>query len=375
MKNIMTLLLAILFSAGMAFAQNGHQATIDQTGDGNDASAAQTGNGNEAEIEQVGDINDGFITQDGTSHEGTILQIGEDNEVNAVQMGSGNVADILQGLDPDRTANNNVYTLTQDGVDNYALFDVAIGDRNVGTVVQNGSDNFAAVIQGYGRVGNPDDEVNDNTASISQWTSDNDARIFQFGGDHNEAYITQNGGNDNNAQVSQGYLWEVHGLVPVDGYYNEARMNQDGASNNATVMQLGENNIFELNQFGNENYVGQKGQVQDGNQWFLQQGDGNRFRGVSENNGELSYDWTIFAEQNNGATLDNDTEGIDGYYGSFQNGDDNRIGLRQGMDDWALIQQLGNSNTALLYQFGVDRNEATILQNGNSNQASVFQTN
>lgn len=88
----------------------------------------------------------------------------------------------------------------------------------------------------------------------------------------------------------------------------------------------------------------------------------------------LSYNVYSAAEQNNGATLDYDSEGIAGYFGSFQRGDDNRIGIRQGNNDTGLIQQLGNNNTSLLFQGGAPSHSATMLQDGNNNMADISQT-
>ena len=108
------------------------------------------------------------------------------------------------------------------------------------------------------------------------------------------------------------------------------------------------------------------------NQQKQQDGNNNQFAGVFKSGNNISFWGAVDAEQINGAELYAVEEGIAGYYGSFQKGDGNIIGLRQ-YNDTALMQQLGNFNTAVLWQQGVAVHDATILQDGNSNYADVLQ--
>jgi len=372
MKKLLILLLASLVTAGMAFAQS-NESSVEQTGDDNDAYTTQTGASNDATIEQAGDENDGSILQNNADNLGVIWQYGDDNSATVAQDGIEHTAYILQGYFSTGAANHNVSSLTQEGTDNWAYLYLAFGDNNEATVVQENADNVAYVIQGWGEGDVPNDVVNYNSASISQFSSNNDGRIFQYNGDNNTATVTQQNGNSNNGQISQGYLWTVHDVDISEANFNIANINQAGDMNNATVMQLGDQNVFDLAQNGSGNIVGEEGRVASGANWFRQDGNFNEFAGVTNSGGELSFDMSISAVQNNGATLDYDTEGITGYYGSFQRGDFNQIGLMQGENDWALIQQLGSSNLTLLYQNG-GANESTVLQHGNNNTSEVIQT-
>lgn len=370
MKKLSILTLGLFFAAGSAFAQS-NDATVDQAGDDNGATVTQSGLNHDATIEQVGDENMSAITQTSESNDGTSRQFGNDNESSTVQNGNSNQSWTVQGWYSEDAANNTISSVTQNGNGNYTLAYTSLGDNNKVSVEQEATGNMAIVMQGWS---NPDDYVNDNNASISQFSSDNDARIFQYNGDNNTATVTQQGGNDNNGQISQGYLWAVNGLNISAAFSNEGHIVQNGDQNNATAMQFGDSNFFDLVQNGSGNVLGEEGKVSQGAKWFIQDGDRNQFAGVV-NSGGLSFSNALSAEQNDGSTLDFDTEGLAGYYGSFQFGDDNKVGLRQGQDDWGLIQQLGNDNTALLHQSGSGGNASTILQHGNNNSSSVIQTN
>lgn len=370
MKKLTTLIILILLSTGLVFAQN-NEASVDQIGDDNVATATQTGLSHDATIEQLGDDNNSTITQTFESNNGTNRQFGNDNLSTTVQAGNSNQSWTVQGWYNEDAAHDNISSVTQNGNDNYTVAYTFYGNFNSVSVNQESTDNVAYVMQGWS---NPDDYVNDNNAIISQFSSDNDARIFQYNGDNNTATVTQQGGNDNNGQISQGYLWAVHDLNIAEAFFSEGNIVQNGDQNNATVMQFGDSNFFDLVQNSSGNVVGEEGSVSQGAKWFIQDGDRNQFAGVI-NSGGLSFTNALSAEQNNGSTLDYETEGISGYYGSFQFGDDNKIGLRQGQDDWGLIQQLGNDNTALLSQSGSGGNSSTILQHGNNNSSSVIQTN
>jgi hypothetical protein len=142
-------------------------------------------------------------------------------------------------------------------------------------------------------------------------------------------------------------------------------------------MQLGDGNSFKLNQTGDDNWVGwnpdavistspfKTDLLLSRNAYFKQDGNNNRFAGVVLNaSNNPSFRAGLDAEQFNGATLSHE---------SYQKGDYNDIGLRQGQDDLGLIQQDGIGNEALLWQGGADQNRATMMQFGNNNSASVVQ--
>jgi hypothetical protein len=145
------------------------------------------------------------------------------------------------------------------------------------------------------------------------------------------------------------------------GFYQHGSDNtvgniQYGHENHAYIQQLGNGNLFKIEQFGNENHMGA-----DGNS-FIQLGDGNKFAGVTKSN-SLTFDENGYAIQNDAAELDID---------SYQIGDNNVIGLRQGTSDIGQIKQFGDGNNALLWQDGGGQN-AVLLQTGNKNAANVIQ--
>ena len=372
MKKLTTLLVMLLFTAGMAMGQN--TANTSQSGNGNDSTIDQVGAQNQGDTEQDGNGNDASLVQLESSNDGGIEQIGNDNNSEMSQDGISNVGISVQGIDYPN-ANRNVSSLEQTGNNNRGTSFQFYGVENESEVIQNGNQNLAFVIQGVNLAGsNQLDVVNRNDAVITQNTSNSDARITQYNVNENVATVTQDGGNFNNGQIYQGYLFNSLETSPSVANDNEGYIDQVGDQNSATVMQLGNNNLFNLVQTGTGNTVGEEGAVQSGSNWFKQRGDRNEFVGVNQGSNGLSLALFSAAEQNNGATLDFDSEGITGYYGSFQRGNDNSIGLRQGNNDVGQIQQLGNSNTSLLYQVGAESHSATILQDGNSNTASVSQT-
>jgi hypothetical protein len=373
MKKLTTLLVMLLFTAGMAIGQN--TANTPQSGNGNDSTIDQVGAQNQGDTEQDGNGNDASLVQLESSNDGGIQQIGNDNNSEMSQDGISNVGFSLQGFDNSSNGNRNVSSLEQTGNNNEGTSYQFYGVENESEVIQNGNQNLASVKQGSNLAGtNLFDVVNRNDAVITQNTSNSVARIRQFDGDDNVATVTQDGGNFNNGQIYQGYLFNSQEASPSVANDNEGYIDQVGDQNSATVMQLGGYNLFNLVQTGTGNTVGEEGALQSGYNWFKQRGDRNEFVGVNQGSNGLSLALFSAAEQNNGATLDFDSEGITGYYGSFQRGNDNSIGLRQGNNDVGQIQQLGNSNTSLLYQVGAESHSATILQDGNSNTASVSQT-
>ena len=242
MKNVLTLLIAILFTAGMTFAQN-NQATVNQLEvDNSDVAIAQLGNGNEATASQNNGNNfDIDITQEGSSHVATatqngpngsmdmiIRQIGGDNNAATVtqnrgqnhwadvlQQGSDNVLNLLQDNTSTKAIvsqvgnNNEAYltqinkvfastsnlTVTQDGDGNYAFYDAeGLGSvANNATIFQQFDDNYASVTQRF--------NIEGNNADLEQIGFDNRMTVEQLS-DFNTATLKQHG-NYNTATVIQ----------------------------------------------------------------------------------------------------------------------------------------------------------------------------
>ena len=377
MKKLFISIVAVLFAATFSFAQNTDSTS--QTGNNNRAITTQTGH-NGAYSVQAGNLNKATTTQTGTNTGGIYqLDNGNNNTATLSQNGSGNDALVIQGMTQGYWggkyqtvgANYNKATLTQSGKNNEGNLEQYGGSNstngNVAKLAQSGNGNTAYGYQGwaYGDVTTwalKHLQSYNSTVNISQVGNNNWVGAWQYGGNNNNASITENG-NNNLAEIAQGYIYSVPGLVFYTPVYNtqnnNASVTQSGNYNHEKLFQLGNNNSFKLSQANGSSvgYNGTSAHVSPVyNAYFRQDGNNNQFTGV----------------QTNGATLDAVSEGITGYYGSFQQGNGNSISLTQ-YNDNALMQQLGNSNTATLWQGGTNVNNATILQNGNSNIANVHQ--
>ena len=384
-------LFAMVFAVGMVMAQidTTNVATTEQIGSNNDVLVKQIGDNNEAESHQYGNQNDAFVKQEGEDNFGIADQLnGDRNELYVTQSGNSNKVFGVQGMIPgyyaedgittyNMVSNDNDGTINQMGDNNLADF-LQVGSNNDGLIGQNGSGNKAYAYQGWagnwwgfgGVLANL--FTNNSTATIEQINNNNTGAIWQYGGNNNEANILQDG-NNNTASIAQGFIYNDYAYdftYPVYNTQNNyASIDQLGNSNTAKLFQLGNGNLFKLTQNGDGNSVGYdpsaSGLLLVRNAYFAQDGNHNKFAGVWKSaNNDLVFWEDHVAEQFNGATLDAE---------SYQKGDYNKIGLRQGQDDWALIQQDGIGNEGLLYQYGVDQNQATMLQFGNYNSSQIVQ--
>lgn len=344
-----------------------------QEGKANNSYFRQDGNGNEAEsqqfdyytsrttVEQVGDNNTSFQRQEfGNStgnNKSNVYQKGNMNNANSDQRGKGN-----EGVISQTGGNLNDSELSQ------------FGDGNDAGIMQNGSNNQALVYQGWAYApiwGSTEVVGNNNQASVNQNGENNFGGIWSMGSD-NIVNLDQVGDN-NVARLSNGYNYStvngVPGINPANS--NTIELEQIGSNNWVRNFQLGDNNLLRLKQNGNGNTVGgrtpRSSTLPDGRnaraEYFQQYGDNNKLAGVLKSGDNLSFDEAGFAEQNDGSTLD---------AASYQFGNDNIIGLRQGEGDMGLIQQDGNDNSALLWQDY--SNDATIIQSGNMNSAEISQS-
>ena len=369
--------IAVLFFTTFTLAQNTN--TTSQTGNNNTAKSTQTGN-NEVELIQVGNYQQATATQTGTNSGGVYqLNNGNNNAATLSQNGSSNDGWINQGMTQGYWTNYesvgakwNKATMTQTGNSNSASIEQYGGSNssngNMANVKQNGDGNTAYSYQGWAYSGWGETVTTSHLQSynsninISQINDNNKGYVWQYGGNGNNAKIAQNG-NDNLAEISQGEIYSDYAYTFTHPVYNtddnNATINQTGDNNKGKVFQLGNNNTFNLSQ-GQDNSVGSDptatGIEKSRDAFFQQDGNNNQFNGV----------------QTDGAKLDAVGEGITGYYGSFQKGNGNNISLTQ-YNDNALMQQLGNSNNAKLWQGGTAVNNSKILQNGNTNLANVHQ--
>lgn len=241
MKKLTTLLVAMLFTAGMAFAQTDPDeevtsddiydgASITQIGDFNDATINQVGkhsgeiyqdggtnseNGNYANLDQQGNDHSGFISQvgennianidaEGVGHLSVIVQDGNGHNVQFSIEGISNTVDIRQfGNSEHLVGNENspISSISQNG-DYNEFYSVQLGMGNGHTIysltgdntIQNGNSNLIDVWQfGSGHTAGLRQLGDYNTAIITQFDANNTATVHQMGND-NEATIYQSGG-------------------------------------------------------------------------------------------------------------------------------------------------------------------------------------
>ena len=380
-------LFAMVLAISVAMAQTtANTAETEQDGNQNKVLVKQIGDLNEAESHQYGDENKASVVQTGDENIGIADQLnGNKNDASVLQDGNTNEGYIAQGMLEDfygytsstMTAHRNNASLNQVGNGN--LGDVVqVGNDNSTDIDQVGDNNDAYSYQGwaYGFWGETYATSHlssySSVVDISQLGNGNYGAVWQYGGNNNEANISQDG-NTNTASVAQGFIY-------TDGAYdftypvyntkdNFVSIDQLGDDNVGKVFQLGDGNSFKLNQTGVGNIVGYNPSAstltEKRNAYFAQDGNNNRFAGLVLNTSNTpSFRAGLDAEQYNGATLSHE---------SYQKGDYNDIGLRQGQDDLGLIQQDGIGNEALLWQQGADQNTATMLQFGNNNTAGVVQ--
>ena len=317
-------------------------------------------------VDQIrGDRNDGFVTQTGNKNEGYIQQ-GLTTDFYDDYTGTANAPSGYNLY-----ANDNNAVVTQAENENFSSIG-QWGHHNTGFSIQEGNENDVYIYQGWEGSwwGGPALYSTNSKVDIKQYQNKNSARVWQYGGDNNTTNILQNG-TSNLVSVTQGWIYtdlNYDFTAPVLNTKNNfVSIDQIGNNNKAKMMQLGDNNSFKLNQSGDGNEVGYfAGNLEPSrNAYFTQDGDNNKVAGVYKNtNNDLAFWESQDAEQFNGATLS---------YESYQAGNLNKIGLRQGMDDMATIQQDGIGNEALLYQYGADRNVANMMQFGNNNTSQVVQ--
>jgi len=233
MKKLTTILVAFLFTAGMAFAQS-NEATIDQIEDGNIAEVDQQGLSNTTTIDQTSEA--GF--DEGEGHLADVNQFGNNNIATVeqdylgtvantlahsafiVQLGNQNEADVLQT----RNQLSNIADILQDGINNYA--GVQQQDGATFDAIQDGDNN---TIEGI------------TTERAEQRTGNALASSFNV-------MDFEQIGNDNLIQARQ-FDTAVGGGGP-----NTMTILQHGSDNIAIASQRNPNNIIDVIQDGSNNY-------------------------------------------------------------------------------------------------------------------------
>ena len=355
MKNITTLLVLILFTAGMAVAQNNEadvtqntnasEVNLDQQGSSNDATVLQTrGQYHEAQIQQIGNSNELNLTQDNTNTFAEIDQLGDANVAQIFQRsrlfrGPGNVASSIE--------------LTQDGDGNRANIrqDAEAGDggaqTNILSALQYGNDNYLNVDQnrdigpGYNKA-YVEQYGDENTASVTQDGESNSVLVRQgeYGGSYNSvADFTQTGdGNYFETKQVRSYGNTVSGTQEGDDNYYRASVR--GSDNTVTMDMLGDANFgsWSISSLG----------------WPHQPADNELSIDVV---GSDNYSTGRIAGDNNTVTI-------------MQYGEGNRIGTSWYTSDGVNIA--GDFNTVSISQQS-DFNSASVFVSGNGNSATVTQ--
>ncbi|MDD4968610.1 MAG: hypothetical protein PHT07_04190 [Paludibacter sp.] len=359
---------ATLGQANIAtLSQDGKQnfANIDQNRSGGQQGSStvstgiQTGNKNYMNIIQDGHYQGGntsTVKQYGVSDENAI---GNQADVNH-QMGYGNNWIINQTGDDNRAqqvSNNSVVSGTtnkiyQFGISNKATQETAGGDAMFATIEQ-GTDqsrvsgNIAKQVQGGLK----------SNASISQWTSNNQAYQTQVNGSYfynnvyasqHDAKITQEGGEGNYAFQFQTEnvddVWansRNKSVVSQDGNRNRAEVAQMDGLNEGNITQSSDDNQAKLIQYGLGNFseILQTGSVF--NKVNLTQKDGATANIVQ--NGEHN---TLMGLVNDEMATSYDKSDLD----LDQVGNYNVLHLQQDNAGIADVDQLGSHNTLVVIQ-------------------------
>lgn len=333
MKNVLTLLIAILFTAGVTFAQS-NESTVKQVGDENYATVTQSGDSNEGDVTQYG-TNTSLINQSGVENKATV-DMGEDGSpvtnkdtdswrygAFVDQIGEENVAEIkIHSGDGTYQSggNSNGARIEQNGILNQAFQDISNSqvkttnwDRMGAHIKQLGDANFAQqeVFRSFGTHGS-------GGILIDQIGSDNQARQYVIGGRNNVTEIFQDGyGN-----VYTGFQSQIAEILDLPWVLKPA---EDFAQ-----YQRGESSTVKIDIIGNDNITAQ-------------------------------YQEGIWGRSYNVAEI-------------YITGDENQAAQAQlGTNNEAEITIVGSFNKAGIQQYG-DFHDGDITQTGDLNKATIIQS-
>lgn len=194
-----------------------NQAFIDQSGNGNVAMQAQ-----DTELPEEGSANYASITQSGNNNTSEQEQNGWSNDIVAVQSGNGNTASQTQ-LNSSWVSSSSVM---QSGNNNSA-YQASLGNLNNALIEQYSNGNRASQRQLSG------DATPDGYPAL------NNAEIYQWGGNGNEAI--QN-------QINEAGNVSNHAIIWQNGANNIATQGQWGGFNSSTISQTGNGHVANLTQ-------------------------------------------------------------------------------------------------------------------------------
>ena len=267
MKKLTTLTFALLFTAGIAFAQN-------------NSSTVQFGSGNDANIDQThtyGWDNNAFVYQEGKDNAvEDLVQLGGGNNYNVFQVGNKNVVTAFPKQGDESPSYHGFINIIQAGNKNVVHDADQSGWGNRVIVNQLGDDNFvdveAQITSG----------IFGNSVAITQIGDDNalgtgsSTGAFQKGS-FNHMDITQKDGASAGTETVSLFGYPSHeggqGLVQIGiknaltidqdgsgnevrftmqaGAFNHAVIEQGSGTNSADVWQLGVGNSANVTQNGN----------------------------------------------------------------------------------------------------------------------------
>lgn len=234
MKKLTTLLVMLLFTAGMAIAQS-NEATIEQLGNSNTSDIEQTvgfSDGHLAETLQDGNNNFSNIFQEQTSAEAYVEQLGNNNISDLKQAGANNAHVSFEGNQNILGSYNSLgsgVAFQKNGTGSFStgfnllLLDV-FGNKNTFGLDQEGGTESDVIVDG-------------NLNSVN---------LFQR--DNNTSNVTTIDidivGDSNTIDVNQGSLTETN---------NETDIDIMGDFNTYMVTQSTSNNIVDIDAVGNGN--------------------------------------------------------------------------------------------------------------------------
>lgn len=430
----LSLVLGFAFMASMVFAQN--TSTTNQNGTENKSSVAQVGTLNTATVDQIGAKN--FVTVDskGKSNSAVVEQNGSQNGFGSIpnwgyikQDGEANTAVLKEGKKGGATSSDADGFIDQKGNDNHATLEILgqyhnlinhgitqIQDRetkgNIATVVQSSYNNDMDVFQkGSENLVNGSTAGSNNQFFVDQTGIKNTATVIQVGNNNGEwGYYWGWHQNDRNWNVlSQTGNDNVGSVIQASD--NKFKMTQVGDQNTAKIEEQG-NNVVTILQDGNKNIIGgivncvptdvaifatgasmDATQLGDNNKLFVNTagaltvlqkgmilGDGNTIKYTQTGAGVVALvqegDKNLIWLKNTSVTtpmdVDVDQIGNGNTVASFENGVATSCAKFAGshLD----VDQIGNLNS--LHLDSTDPAASVdVLQQGNSNWASVTQSN
>ncbi len=353
MKKLFTLAFALVFSTGIAFAQN-NESIVNQSGSSIDATVTQTGQDNYSELNQSEDFLDG--------HSATITQVGDENYSNIQTQNGGGVADVY--MEGDRNALVDWATRTKGGFGANQKNSLTSFDLDI-----LGSDNVVGMTQEFG----------DGTVNIT--------------GDGNQVGLRQLSGANYQAPDFHTATIEI-GLFGSAGNYNEVDVNQakenggtGGVNNGATVKVLrGDNNLVDVQQFGSDNRqtIEVDGDLNKitaeqtgvGNGLYLNaRGTGPGSTNIFSGAGGVDDNTFTMTQHGDDNLVDAGFDGVGNEITIMQDGTGNLVdGPMAGRFDSDGLAIIGDGNLVNVMQTGSGHMSTTMI-NGNNNTAMVTQSN